>query len=66
MMHTDISSAYFHTPGKEQKDVEMPSEMWSKGTHECGRLRVSLYGTRAAAGKREDASAKVLQAHLFV
>ena len=38
MMHTDIRSAYFHAPCKEEKYVERPPEMWSP---EHGRLRVS-------------------------
>ena len=55
MMHTDISRAYFHAPCKEEKCVELPPEMWSKGCPECGRLRVSLCGTRDAPANREDA-----------
>ena len=65
MMHTDISRAYFHAPCKEEKYVESPPEMWSKGCPEYGRLRVSLYGTRDAAANWEDACAKVLREHQF-
>ena len=65
VMHTDISRAYFHARSKAQKCVELPTEMWSGGSLECGRLRVSLYGTRDAAANWEDACAKVLQAHQF-
>ena len=28
MMHNDISRAYFHAPTREEKYVELPSEMW--------------------------------------
>ena len=49
MMHADISSANFHAPSKEGTYVVLPLEMWSKGCPGCGRLRVSLYGTREAA-----------------
>ena len=65
MMHTDTSRAYFHAPCKGEKYVELPPETWSKGCPECGRLRVSLYGTRDAAANWEDAYAKVLQEHQF-
>ena len=65
MMHTDISRAYFHAPSKEEKYVELPSEMWRSEYPEYGRLRVSLYGTRDAAANWEDAYAKVLTEHGF-
>ena len=64
-MHTDISRAYFHAPSKEEKYVELPPEMWSEGNPEYGRFRVSLFGTRDAAAKWEDARAKVLREHQF-
>ena len=40
MMHTDISRAYFHVPSKEEKYVQLPSEMWRSEYPEYGRLRV--------------------------
>ena len=59
--YTNISKAYFHAPCKEEKNVELPLEMWSKGCPEYGRLIVSLYGTANC----EDAYAKVLREHQF-
>ena len=49
MMLTDISRAYLYAPSKEEKYVELPSEMWQSEYPEYGRLRVSLFGTRDAA-----------------
>ena len=63
LMHTDISTAYVHAPSKAETYAELPLELWSGGSLECGRLRVSLCGTRDAAANWEDACAKVLQAH---
>ena len=67
MMHTGIIRAYFHAPSKEEKDVELPHEMWSgriflsMGDSEC-----TLYGTRNAASNWEDACATVfLREHQF-
>ena len=65
MVHTDISRAYFHAPSKEEKDVDLPPEMWSEGSLECGRLRVPLYHTRDTAANWEDAHAKVFLEHQF-
>ena len=64
MMHTDISRAYCHAPSKEEKYVELPTEM-SKGCPEYGRLGLSLYGTRDAPANWEDAYAEVLHEHQF-
>ena len=65
LMHTDISRAYFHAPCKEEKSVELPLEMWSKGCLEYERLRVSLHGTRDAAANWEGAYDKVLLEYQF-
>ena len=65
MVHTDISRAYVHAPSKEQKDVDLPLEMWSEGSPEYGRLRVSLYHTCDAAANWEDVHANVLPKHQF-
>ena len=50
---------------QEERHVELPHEMWSKGCPAYGRLRVSLYGTRDAAANWENACAKVLREHQF-
>ena len=64
-MHTDISRPYFLAPSKEDKYVELPSDMLQSECPEYGRLRVSLYGTRDAAANWEDAYAKVWTEHGF-
>ena len=51
--------------GKEEKYVELPSEMWRSEYPEYGRLRVSLHGTGDAAANWEDAYAEVLTEHGF-
>ena len=63
MMRTDISRAYLHDPSKEEKHVELPSEMWQSEFPEDGRLRDSLHGTRDAPANWEDAYANVLTEH---
>ena len=50
LMHIDISRAYFHAPAKEDKYIVIPPEDWaSEDDGMCGKLNVSLYGTRDAA-----------------
>ena len=52
LLHIDVSRAYFHAPAKEAKYVEIPAEDWEADRADmgqCGRLNVSLYGTRDAA-----------------
>ena len=61
MMHMDISRAFFHAPCNEEKYVEWLFETWRHGCPECGRLRVSLCGTRDVAANWKDAYAKVLR-----
>ena len=51
----DISRAYFHAPSKDEKHVGLLPEMWSNGTPEYERLRVSVYDTRVAPLNWEDA-----------
>ena len=55
LVHMDISRAYFHAPSKEEKHVGLLPEMWSNGTPEYGRLRLSVYDTRVAPLNWEDA-----------
>ena len=65
-MHTDIRRAYFHASSKEEKYVGQLLEMWSAGTLEYGRLRVSVIARRDAAAHLEDANAEVFwQEHPF-
>ena len=49
-LYSDISRAYIHAPAKEDKYVQLPGEDWKIGDEQmCGKLRVSMYGTRDAA-----------------
>ena len=68
MMHTDVSRAYFHAPARELKYVELPPEDCADGSEAwdlCGRLNVSLYGTRDAAQNWE-MSLEEIEADLVV
>ena len=61
LLYTDISRAYFHAPAKDEKYIELPGEEWGNDhPRECGRLLVSLYGTRDAAHNWEEAYAGAL------
>ena len=62
-MHLDISRAYFHAPAREAKYIQIPAEDWKvdgSDIEDCGRLNVSLYGTRDAARNWEEAYSDVL------
>ena len=65
-MHIDIKRAYLHAPSKEEKYVQLPSEMWRSEYPEYGRMRVSQYGVRDAAANWDDACAKVLTEQRFI
>ena len=61
VLYSDISRAYFHAPAREEKYVDIPNEDWETGDEEmCGKLRVSMYGTRDAAANWEACYAEVL------
>ena len=63
LMHIDVSRTYFHAPDREDKYVEIPSDDWEADGSDvgiCGKLNVSLYGTRDAARNSEDAYAGTL------
>ena len=50
VMHADVSRAYFYAAAARPVYVKLPSE--DKGPEDdgkCGKLRVSMYGTRDAA-----------------
>ena len=50
MLYADVSRAYFYAPAARPVYVEIPEEDREPGDEEmCGRLRVSMYGTRDAA-----------------
>jgi hypothetical protein len=64
VLYSDISRAYFHAPAREEKYVDLPMEDASEG--KCGRLRVSMCGTRDTAANWEEAYAVVLIKAVFV
>ena len=48
MLYADVSRAYFYAPAARPVYVRLPPEDTEEGDHGmCGRLRVSMYGTRA-------------------
>ena len=50
IMHNDVSRAYFHAPAVREVFVELVSEDCEKGDEGmCGKLNLSMYGTRDAA-----------------
>ena len=50
MMHADVSRAYFYAKAERAVYVKLPVEDLEPGDEgKCGRLRMSMYGTRDAA-----------------
>ena len=69
LLHIDISRAYFHAPAKADKYIEIPAEDWADDGSDwdmCGKLNVSLYGARDAAGNWEESYAEELRNMGFV
>ncbi len=66
LLYSDISRAYFHAAAREDKYVEIPMEDWQEGDEDrCGKLRVSMYGTRDAAVNWEACYAELLTENGF-
>ena len=63
VMINDISRAYFHAKTKREAYVQLPSEDQKEGEDSmCGRLNLSMYGTRDAAQNWvEEYSQKLLE-----
>ncbi len=50
LMYADVSRAYFYAKASRPVYVKIPAEDWEEGDEErCGKLKVSMYGTRDAA-----------------
>ena len=50
MMYADVSRAYFYARASRPVYVKLPEEDLQEGDgHRCGRLKMSMYGTRDAA-----------------
>ena len=61
VMHIDVRRAYFHAPVKRRVYAALPPEDCLPGEeHLCGRLRMSMYGTRDAARNWEERYTQVL------
>ena len=64
MSFVDAKRAYFHAPVRGEKYVELPAEDATEGM--CGKLQVSLYGTRDAARNWEERYVGAMQELGFV
>ena len=54
LLIVDVWRAYFYAPAKRRVYIELPEEDYQHGDEEkCGKLNVSLYGTRDAASNWE-------------
>ena len=51
LLFIDVSRAYFYAPARRPVYVALPQEDFEEGM--CGRLNVSMYGTRDAAANWE-------------
>ena len=60
----DVRKAYLYAPATEDIYIELPEEDKAEGM--CGKLRVSLYGTRSAAKNWEAEYARTLEGMGFV
>ena len=50
MLYADVSRAYFYADAVRPVYVKLPAEDFEEGdAGRCGKLRVSMYGTRDAA-----------------
>ena len=50
LMYADVSRAYFYAPAKRPVYVKLPEEDYEAGDEgRCGKLLMSMYGTRDAA-----------------
>ena len=66
LMHNDVSRAYFHAEAIRPVYVDFNDEDWSPGDeNSCGKLNLSMYGTRDAATNWEAAYQKQMKAMQF-
>ena len=60
----DVSRAYFYAPSLKPTFVQICAEDFEQGDeHRCGKLLVSMYGTRPAAGNWQRCYTDVLKAN---
>ena len=63
LLFVDVSRAYFYAPSRKPVFVQLPEEDAEAGM--CGRLNVSMYGTRDAAANWEEKYTEHLLRHGF-
>ena len=62
LIHVDVRRAYFHAPSRRDTFITIPVEDQEYGDHlRCGRLNVSMYGTRDAARNWEEHYDRILR-----
>ena len=67
LMYADVSRAYFYAKAERPVYVKLPAEDMQPGDEQrCGRLRMSMYGTRDAALNWSKEYADTLKAAGFV
>ena len=67
LLYADVSRAYFYAPAARPVYVQLPDEDKEPGDEGmCGKLRVSMYGTRDAAMNWANEYAETLRAAGFV
>ena len=67
VMHIDVRRAYFHAHVKRDVYVALPLEDYQRGDEVmCGKLQMSMYGTRDAARNWEETYGRVLSQNGFV
>ena len=66
VMHIDVRRAYFHARVKRDVYVALPLEDYECGDEVmCGKLAMSMYGTRDATNNWEETYTEVLLKHGF-
>ena len=63
LLFIDVKRAYFYAPARRPVFVQLPDEDYEEG--QCGRLEVSMYGTRDAAANWEAEYTGMLMAEGF-
>ena len=62
----DVSRAYFYARARRNVYVQIADQDWEEGDDSrCGRLNLSMYGTRDAAQNWEAAYTRTMQAAGF-
>ena len=66
LLYADMKRDYFHAPARSDMYVEIPGEDWEEGDEErCGKLNMSLNGTREAALNWQEACIEFMEKNGF-